>query len=90
MPFAITISDMPFCDNTPQEEIERRRADRMARKASRSTKKCIAKGKKREKKLEAKGKKREKKLKRLMFPNLTGEFDTDSPFAKHFTGKRDQ
>ena len=79
MPFAITISDMPFCDNTPQEEIERRRADRMARKASRSTKKCIAKRKKREKKLE-----------RLMFPNLTGEFDTDSPFAKHFTGKRDQ
>ena len=79
MPFAITISDMPFCDNTPQEEIERRRADRMARKASRATKKRIVKGKKREKKLE-----------KLMFPNLTGEFDTDSPFARHFTGKRDQ
>ena len=79
MPFAITISDMPFCDNTPQEEIERRRADRMARKASRPTKKRIVKGKKREKKLE-----------KLMFPNLTGEFDTDSPFAKHFTGKRDE
>jgi hypothetical protein len=79
MPFAITISDMPFCDDTPQEEIERRRADRMARKASRSTKKRIANGKKREKKLEKK-----------MFPNLTGEFDTDCPFAKHFTGKRDQ
>ena len=79
MPFAITISDMPFCDNTPQEEIERRRADRMARKASRPTKKRIVKGKKLEKKLE-----------KLMFPNLTGEFDTDSPFARQFTGKRDQ
>ena len=74
----LIISDMPFCDDTPQEEIERRRADRMARKASRSTKKRIAKGKKREKKLE-----------RLMFPNLTGEFDAESPFAKHFAGKRD-
>jgi hypothetical protein len=24
-----------------------------------------------------------------MFPNLTGDFDDESPFAKHFTRERD-
>jgi hypothetical protein len=77
------VSDMPlsFTDDTPQEVIERRRAERiMARKESKDRKKTsksrcrIVKAKHREKDF---------------FPNLTGEFDEKSPFAKHFTRKRD-
>ena len=76
------VSDMPssFTDDTPQEEIERLRADRMARKKAKDRAKTsksrwrIVKAKHREKDF---------------FPNLTGEFYEDSPFAKHFTRKRD-
>ena len=75
------VSDMPlnFTDDMSQEEIERRRADRIARKQAkaktRRSRRCITKAMHRE----------EKKL----FPNLTGEFDENSPMAKHFTRKRD-
>ena len=37
----------------------------------------------------AKRKRREERLEKLMFPNLTGEFDEDSPYARHFSGRRD-
>ena len=75
------VSDMPFDDRTPQEEIERRRAERKAREAKRRS---ITKRKRllREEKLARKEK--------AMFPNLTGEFDEDSPLAKHWPRKRDQ
>jgi len=66
-------------DDASQEDVERRRADRIARekakaKTSRSRRR-ITKAMHRE----------EKKL----FPNLTGNFDENSPLARHFTRKRD-
>ena len=67
----LIISDMPFSDDMPQEEIDRRRAERMAKGRKTSRKKVEDEEK-------------------LMFPNLTGEFDEESPFARHFTGKRDE
>ena len=73
MPFIV--SDMPLSfttDDAPEEEIERRRADRIARKQ--------AKAKTRRSRLTKAMHREEKKL----FPNLTGEFDEDSPLAKHF------
>ena len=77
MPFLV--SDMPlnFNDDTAQEEIDRRRAERMARK---------------ETKHRAKTSKSHKRMiveEKEMFPNLTGDFDDESPFAKHFTRERD-
>ena len=74
MPFII--SDMPFSDATLQEEIDRRRAERMAkcRKTSRA---------KSSKKYQVEDQEK------LMFPNLTGEFDEESPYAKHFPKKRE-
>ena len=53
---------------------------RRIRKASRRS---IAKGNKKRLSLEEIEEK-------LMFPNLTGEFDDDSPLAKHCPRKRDQ
>ena len=77
---SIIISDTPFDDRSPQDEIDRRRAERLALKVSRRS---IAKRKRlREYKLA-----REEKM---MFPNLTGEFDEDSPLETHFPRKRDQ
>ena len=32
---------------------------------------------------------REEMLEKLMFPSLTGEFDEESPYARHFSGRRD-
>jgi hypothetical protein len=32
---------------------------------------------------------REGMLEKLMFPNLTGEFDEESPYERHFSGRRD-
>ena len=77
----LIVSDMPFDDRTPQEEIERRRAERKAREAKRRS---TTKRKRllREEKLARKEK--------AMFPNLTGEFDEHSPLAKHWPRKRDQ
>ena len=56
MSFTVIISDMPFCDNTPQEDIERRRAERMARETAKKkakgkaktnkSRRCIEKAKK--------------------------------------------
>ena len=68
---------MPFLvsenDNTAQEETERRRAEQIARKVAKDESRWrIVKAKRREK---------------YFFPNLTGEFDEDSSFAKHFTRK---
>ena len=37
----------------------------------------------------AKREKREERLEKFMFPNLTGEFDEESPYARHFSGRRD-
>ena len=63
MPF--TMSDMPFGDNTPQEEIERRRADRMARKKAQDEAKTSTRSRRR---TSQKAVHHEKK----MLPNLTG------------------
>ena len=70
------VSDMPlnFTDDMSQEEIERRRADRIARK------KAKAKTSRLRRRITKAMHREEKKL----FPNLTGEFDEDSPLAKHF------
>ena len=70
-----------YTDDTSQEEIERRRAERMARKEAKDK----AKTSKSRRAAIVKAKHREKDF----FPNLTGEFDADSPFAKHFTRKHD-
>jgi len=70
----IIISDMPFDDRTPQDEIDRRRAERLAREA---TRRSITK------------RKRLVREEKMMFPNLTGDFDEESPFAKHFPRERD-
>jgi hypothetical protein len=75
------VSDMPFDDRTPQEEIERRRAERLARGAKRRS------TTKRKRLLRENTLARKEKA---MFPNLTGEFDEDSPLAKHWPRKRDQ
>ena len=77
MPFLV--SGMPS-DDTHQEEIERRRAERIARKEAKDGAKT---SKSRWRIVEAKDREKD------FFPNLTGEFDQDSPFAKHFTRKRD-
>ena len=70
------VSDMPLSstDDTSQEETERRRADRVARK------KAKAKTSRLRRRITKAMHREEKKL----FPNLTGEFDEDSPLAKHF------
>ena len=68
------IADMPFDDRTPQDEIDRRRAERLAREATRRS---------------IKKRKRLVREEKKMFPNLTGDFDEESPFAKHFTRERD-
>jgi len=80
MPFIV--SDMPMSfttDDASQEDVERRRADRIARKKAKAktsrSRRRITKAMHRE----------EKKL----FPNLTGNFDENSPLARHFTRKRD-
>ena len=75
------VSDMPlsFADDTSQEEIDCRRAERMARKKAKDKAKT--------------GTSRvliQKLGEKEFFPNLTGEFDEDSPFAKHFTRKHDE
>jgi hypothetical protein len=66
-------------DDASQEDVERRRADRIARKKAKAktsrSRRRITKAMHRE----------EKKL----FPNLTGNFDENSPLARHFTRKRD-
>ena len=79
---AILVSDMPlsFTDDRPQEEIERLRAERMARKKTKDRKKT---SKSRVRIVKAKDREKD------FFPNLTGEFDEDSPFASHFTCKRE-
>ena len=69
-----------YTDDTSQEEIERRRAERMARKEAKDKAKTS-----KSRRPIVKAKHREKDF----FPNLTGEFDADSPFAKHFTRKHD-
>ena len=70
------VSDMPLSstDDTSQEETERRQADRVARK------KAKAKTSRLRRRITKAMHREEKKL----FPNLTGEFDEDSPLAKHF------
>ena len=70
----IITSDMPYDDRTPQDEIDRRRAERLAREA---TRRSITK------------RKRLVREEKRVFPNLTGDFDEESPFAKHFTRERD-
>jgi hypothetical protein len=77
MPFLV--SDMPlnFNDDTAQEEIDRRRAERMARKETKHRAKT------------SKSRKRMILEEKEMFPNLTGDFDEESPFAKHLTRERD-
>ena len=76
------VSDMPLSstDDTPQKEIERRRAERMARNKAKDRAKT---SKSRWRIVKAKHREED------FFPNLTGEFDEESPFAKHFTRKRD-
>ena len=81
------ISDMPLTlnDDTTQEQIDDRRADRKAREK--------VKGKAKDKVKTNRSRRRIKKAmlsENKWFPNLTGEFDEDSPFAKHFPRKRDQ
>ena len=71
----IIISDMPFDDRTLQDEIDRRRAERLAREATRRS---------------IKKRKRLVREEKKMFPNLTGDFDDESPFAKHFPREREQ
>ena len=80
MPFIV--SDMPLSfttDDALEEAIERRRADRIARK------KAKAKTRRSRRRITKAMHLEEKKL----FPNLTGDFDENSPMAKHFTRKRD-
>ena len=80
MPFIV--SDMPLSfttDDAHEEEIKRRREDRIARK------KAKAKTSRSRRRITKAIDREEKKL----FPNLTGEFDEDSPFASHFTRKRE-
>ena len=55
-PFTIVISDIPFGDNTPQEDIERRRAERMAREMAKGK----AKDKAKTSRSKAKGKAKDK------------------------------
>ena len=116
MPF--TISDIPFSDATSQEEIDRRRAERMEKghetsRRAKSTKKYQVedqeklmfntisvvpfddgrRARKASRRSIAKGNKKlslEEIEEKLAFPNLTGEFDDDSPLAKHCPRKRDQ
>ena len=75
----VIVSDMPLSltDDTTQDEIERRRADRMARKK--------AKGKAKAKRSRSRSRitKAMDREERIFFPNLTGEFDDISPFSKH-------
>ena len=75
------VSDMPLSstDDTSQEETERRQADRVARKKAKAKTSRLRRRITKAMHLE------EKKL----FPNLTGDFDENSPMAKHFTRKRD-
>jgi len=77
MPFFVSDMPLSFADDTSQEEIECRRAERIARKKAKNKAKTGT-----SRVLIQKGEKE-------FFPNLTGEFDEDSPFAKHFTRKRD-
>ena len=82
MPFLVSDTPLSFNVDSPQEEIECRRAERIARKAAKDGAKT---SKSRSWRIvEAKHHEKDP------FPNLTGEFDEDSPFAKHFTRKREQ
>ena len=77
MPFFVSDMSLSFNNDTTQEEIDRRRAERMARKEAKHRAKT------------SKSRARMIVEEKEMFPNLTGEFDEESPFAKHFTRERD-
>ena len=77
MPFLVSDMPLSFNNDTTQEEIDRRRAERMARKEAKRRAKT------------SKSRARMIVEEKEMFPNLTGEFDEESPFAKHFTRERD-
>ena len=77
MPFLVSDMPLSFNNDTTQEEIDRRRAERMARKEAKHRAKT------------SKSRARMIVEEKEMFPNLTGDFDEESPFAKHFTRERD-
>ena len=77
MPFFVSDMPLSFNNDTTQEEIDRRRAERMARKEAKHRAKT------------SKSRARMIVEEKEMFPNLTGDFDEESPFAKHLTRERD-
>ena len=85
MPFIISDMPLTLTDNTTQEQIDDRRAERKAREKVKENAKNKVETSRSHWRI-----KKAMDSEKQWFPNLTGDFDEESPFAKHFSGKRDQ